>query len=83
MISELTVRENIQHSARVRLPSSWSNQEVSGFTQSVLDALDLAHVADVEVGDHLRRGVSGGQRKRTNIGMELGAAPVCSCSLCM
>jgi len=43
---------------------------------SVLDALDLSHVANTIVGDATRRGISGGQKKRTNIAMELAAAPV-------
>ena len=52
MISELTVRENIQHSASIRLPTSWSSKEVSQFTQAIVDALDLAHVADINVGKY-------------------------------
>lgn len=76
MIPELTVRENIHHSASIRLPSSWSRTEISRFTDAIIEALDLSHVADTVVGDAMKRGVSGGQKKRTNIGMELVAAPV-------
>jgi ABC-type multidrug transport system ATPase subunit len=70
-------RENITHSAKIRLPRSWNSEEVSKFIESVLDALDLSHIAETVVGDYTRRGISGGQRKRTNIGMELVSAPVC------
>ncbi len=31
----------------------------------------LAHVKNTPIGDETRRGVSGGQRKRVNIGMEM------------
>ncbi|KAJ3278138.1 hypothetical protein HDU79_001839, partial [Rhizoclosmatium sp. JEL0117] len=36
----------------------------------------LSHVADKRIGNVLQRGISGGQRKRVNIGMELAAAPL-------
>ena len=70
MLEELTVRENIEYSARIRLPRSWSRKEISKFVDAVLEALDLAHVAD-----NLIDRVSGGQRKRVNIGMELVTCP--------
>jgi ABC-type multidrug transport system ATPase subunit len=44
--------------------------------EAVLQALDLMHVCDTPVGDENMRGVSGGQRKRTNVGLELAAAPL-------
>ncbi|ORY50030.1 hypothetical protein BCR33DRAFT_847262 [Rhizoclosmatium globosum] len=55
---ELSVRENIRYSARVRLPNSWTNAEVDAHVEAILQAL---------------KGISGGQRKRVNIGMELAA----------
>jgi ABC-type multidrug transport system fused ATPase/permease subunit len=39
MLRELTVRENILHSARIRLPNNWSTVEVEGYVDSVLEAL--------------------------------------------
>ena len=33
----------------------------------------LEHVAHLQIGDHINRGISGGQRKRVNIGTELAA----------
>ncbi|KAJ3025743.1 UNVERIFIED_CONTAM: hypothetical protein HDU68_006733, partial [Siphonaria sp. JEL0065] len=76
MIEELTVRENIRYSARTRLPDSWSNREVEEHVEAILKALNLSHVADKRIGNVLERGISGGQRKRVNIGMELAAAPL-------
>ena len=71
MIAELTVRENIEHSARVRLPrSGWTNAAINAHVDAVIEVLGLtscAHTPSCRV--------SGGQRKRTNIGMELAAAP--------
>ncbi|KAI3631015.1 hypothetical protein MIR68_010505 [Amoeboaphelidium protococcarum] len=70
MLEELTVRENIAYSAKTRLPRSWSSAEVEKFVDEVLDALELSHVAN-----NMTSAVSGGQRKRVNIGMELATAP--------
>ncbi|KAJ3023290.1 UNVERIFIED_CONTAM: hypothetical protein HDU68_008692 [Siphonaria sp. JEL0065] len=76
MIEELTVRENIRYSARTRLPDSWTNKEVDEHVDAILKALNLSHVAHKRIGNVLERGISGGQRKRVNIGMELAAAPL-------
>ncbi|KAI9335097.1 hypothetical protein BDR26DRAFT_805095 [Obelidium mucronatum] len=76
MIEELTVKENIWYSARTRLPGSWSNKDVDEHVENILKALNLSHVAHKRIGNVLERGISGGQRKRVNIGMELAAAPL-------
>lgn len=71
MLRELTVRENIEHSARVRLPrSGWTDAQVTAHVDAVIQVLGLASCADTPSSR-----VSGGQRKRTNIGIELAAAP--------
>ncbi|KAJ3110662.1 hypothetical protein HDU96_006373 [Phlyctochytrium bullatum] len=76
MLRELTVRENVYHSARCRLPQTWGKKEVEACVDAVLEALGLAHVKHTEIGDEMTRGVSGGQRKRVNIGMELASTPL-------
>ncbi|KAJ3354135.1 hypothetical protein HDU83_005741 [Entophlyctis luteolus] len=76
MIPELTVRENLMYSARVRLPQSWSNKDVEDHVDALLKALNLSHVANSRIGSTLERGISGGQKKRVNIGLELAAAPL-------
>ncbi|KAJ3199805.1 hypothetical protein HDU67_002545, partial [Dinochytrium kinnereticum] len=73
MHRELTVRENILYSARIRLPSSWTEEMTTRHTENVIEALSLAHVKHSPIGDELTRGISGGQRKRVNVGMELAA----------
>ncbi|KAJ3020129.1 UNVERIFIED_CONTAM: hypothetical protein HDU68_010330 [Siphonaria sp. JEL0065] len=76
MINDLTVRENVLHSARVRLPRSWTSTQINNHVDNVLRALNLSHVANSCIGDETTRGISGGQRKRVNIAMELAAAPL-------
>ncbi|KAI9337953.1 hypothetical protein BDR26DRAFT_803813 [Obelidium mucronatum] len=76
MLQELTVRENVLHSARVRLPRSWNEKKIQSHVDNVLLTLKLSHVAHSVIGDETTRGISGGQRKRVNIAMELAAAPL-------
>ncbi|KAF2480385.1 hypothetical protein BDY17DRAFT_336481 [Neohortaea acidophila] len=73
---ELTVRENILHSARCRLPSRWTDTAIQEHVDSLIACLQLTHVQHKRVGDERKPVISGGQRKRVNIGMELVAAPM-------
>ncbi|CAG5929446.1 unnamed protein product [Menidia menidia] len=71
VMGTLTVRENFSFSAALRLPSSISQQEKEQKVNRLIQELGLGKVADSKVGTQLIRGISGGERKRTNIGMEL------------
>lgn len=76
MLRELSVLEVISHSAKIRLPAGWLSTEVSEYVNTVIDVLGLSHVEHTLIGDETTRGISGGQRKRVNIGIELAAAPL-------
>ena len=76
MLRELTVRENIRYSATVRLPRTWTQKQIDVYVDAVINTLGLTHVQHMQIGDEIKRGISGGQRKRVNIGMELSAAPL-------
>ena len=76
VLPELTVYENISHSARIRLPRSWSESAIEAHINAVIDCLDLSHVRNSMVGTVGKAILSGGQRKRVSIGMELAAAPM-------
>uniref|UniRef100_A0A8C8I1T6 ABC transporter domain-containing protein n=1 Tax=Oncorhynchus tshawytscha TaxID=74940 RepID=A0A8C8I1T6_ONCTS len=71
VMGTLTVRENFRFSAALRLPSSISQKEKEDKVNRLITELGLTKVADSRVGTQLIRGISGGERKRTNIGMEL------------
>uniref|UniRef100_A0A8C4XZK0 ABC transporter domain-containing protein n=1 Tax=Gopherus evgoodei TaxID=1825980 RepID=A0A8C4XZK0_9SAUR len=75
VMGTLTVRENLLFSAALRLPSSISFKEKEERVSQIITELGLSKVADAKVGTELIRGVSGGERKRTNIGMELITEP--------
>ncbi|KAJ3117487.1 hypothetical protein HDU96_006581 [Phlyctochytrium bullatum] len=76
MLRELTVREVLLHSGRVRLPPTWTEAEVEEHVDNVIGILGLGYVSDSIIGDERDRGVSGGQRKRVNVGIELAAVPL-------
>uniref|UniRef100_A0A8C9ZTE0 ATP-binding cassette, sub-family G (WHITE), member 2a n=1 Tax=Sander lucioperca TaxID=283035 RepID=A0A8C9ZTE0_SANLU len=71
VMGTLTVRENLTFSAALRLPTAISQEEKKQKVEKLIQELGLGRVADSKVGTQLIRGISGGERKRTNIGMEL------------
>ncbi|KAG9480411.1 broad substrate specificity ATP-binding cassette transporter ABCG2 isoform X2 [Eleutherodactylus coqui] len=75
VMGTLTVRENLQFSAALRLPRSLKQKEKDERINQIIKELGLTKVANSKVGTELIRGVSGGERKRTNIGMELITDP--------
>jgi ABC-type multidrug transport system ATPase subunit len=72
---ELTVREQIQFSARLRGHVGLSEGRIQRITEDVLNVMQIDHVQNSIVGGVEQRGISGGQRKRVNIGLELAAEP--------
>ncbi|KAJ2998824.1 hypothetical protein NUW58_g204 [Xylaria curta] len=76
VLPELTVYENILHSARIRLSRTWASADIKAHVDSVIDCLELSHVRNSRVGSVGKPIISGGQRKRVSIGMELAAAPM-------
>ena len=75
MHRDLTVKETLVFQARLRLPASWSAVEVHDVVNDVIASLGLFDVRHMKIGDENIRGISGGQRKRVNIGMELVSRP--------
>jgi len=68
---DLTVEESLRYAARLRLSADVSAEELEGEVDRVLNELDIATIRGSRIGDALRRGISGGQRKRVNLGQEL------------
>jgi ABC-type multidrug transport system ATPase subunit/pSer/pThr/pTyr-binding forkhead associated (FHA) protein len=73
---ELTVWEAVRYSAKFRLPPDYSEEEIDRRVQTTLAQLGLENVAHLEIGKPERKILSGGQRKRVNIAMELVTDPV-------
>ena len=62
-------------SANVRLASSKSVGERTSLVNRILSDLHLERCADSRVGTHFIRGISGGEKRRACIGMELVLSP--------
>ncbi|KAH1168454.1 hypothetical protein KIL84_003937 [Mauremys mutica] len=76
LMGTLTVRENLQFSASLRLPQSRNSEaEKQLKVNAVIQELGLQECADTKIGTEFLRGVSGGEKKRCSIGMELITAP--------
>ena len=75
--AELTVRENLIYTGKFLLPRGTPTREIAELADETLASLGLSRVANSLVGDVKRRGVSGGEKKRVNIGLELMKRPSC------
>src|SRR5205085_10466484 len=64
------------YSARLRLPRDFSDADVHRRIRTVLEQLELRGIEDVLVGSPEKKGISGGQRKRVNLAMELMTDPL-------
>jgi len=74
LLEELTVFENLWFSARLCL-SDLSKSEIKQRIDHLLQQLDLLEIAHLKVGSTLNKLISGGQRKRVNIALELMREP--------
>jgi ABC-type multidrug transport system ATPase subunit len=74
LIEELTVFQNLWYTARFCF-DGFSPQEIEKRVNDVLRELDLTDIKDIEVGSPIRKTISGGQRKRLNIALELIREP--------
>ena len=77
---ELTVRETLYYQARLRLPQDVSAREINQSIDRLCEQLGLykpggLDVRDVIVGSPERKGLSGGQRKRLSLAIELLTDP--------
>jgi len=73
----LTVYETLYFSARLRLPAALPDKIVHLRVMMVLKLLGLTHVRDTVVGDAMIRGISGGEKRRVGMGVEMCAGHSC------
>jgi len=74
LIEDLTVFENLYYSARLCF-GHYSKEKIAELVEKVLLNLGLSEIRDLKVGSPLQKTISGGQRKRLNIGLELLREP--------
>jgi ABC-type multidrug transport system ATPase subunit/uncharacterized tellurite resistance protein B-like protein len=74
LIEDLTVFENLYYSARLCF-GHYTRQQHAELVERVLLSLGLSEIRNLKVGSPLEKTISGGQRKRLNIGLELLREP--------
>lgn len=73
---ELTVFEAVRYSAKFRLPPDYSEEEIDARVEQTIKDLGLEGVKNLQIGRPEKKILSGGQRKRVNIALELVTDPV-------
>jgi ABC-type multidrug transport system ATPase subunit len=74
LIEELTVYQNLYYNAKLCF-NDYNEEEIKRTVNKVLEDLDLKVTSDLIVGSPLKKTISGGQRKRLNIALELIREP--------
>ncbi|MCE2859539.1 MAG: ABC transporter permease, partial [Oxalobacteraceae bacterium] len=73
---DLTVHQAFYFSARMRLPPDTTDLEIEQRISQTLEELNLVDQKDQLIGSVENKVLSGGQRKRVNLGVELVSDPV-------
>jgi ABC transport system ATP-binding/permease protein len=74
LIEELTVFDNLYYNAKLCF-DNYSKEELVNAVDNMLHNLGLYEIKDIQVGSPLNKKISGGQRKRLNIALELIREP--------
>ena len=74
LLEDLTVKQNLYYNAKLCL-DDYDEAQLNEVVDQVLHDLDLFEIRDLKVGKPLNKVISGGQRKRVNIGLELIREP--------
>lgn len=75
MLGTLTVRETVSYSAHLRLPNNLTKEEVRDIVEGTIMEMGLQECADSVIGNWHLRGISGGEKKRLSIALEIITMP--------
>ena len=75
LIPTLTVRETLTYAAELRLPPPTTRAERSRVVEAVILELGLKECAKTRIGNNVHKGCSGGEKRRTSLGVQLLANP--------
>lgn len=76
LFHNLTVAETLYFYAELRLPRNFSKEERAERVDAVINELSLKKCKDTKIGNARVRGISGGERKRVSIAVEILRGPV-------
>lgn len=74
--AQLTVYEALYYTAKLRLPADTTDRQIDERIRKVLESVGLLDQIHEEIGDAVKKTLSGGQRKRVNLAMELLSDPM-------
>ena len=75
LLPYLTVRETLRFSAGLRLPNTFTKEEKLQKADEVLDKMGLRDCAETLVGGELKKGISGGEKRRVSIAIQVLTEP--------
>ncbi|KAI4204700.1 MAG: hypothetical protein LQ350_001015 [Teloschistes chrysophthalmus] len=75
LIPTLTVRETLRYAAELRLPPPTTPEERRRVVEDVILELGLKECANTRVGNNIHKGCSGGEKRRTSLGVQMLANP--------
>ena len=73
--AELTVFETLSYAANLRLPKGYSKDQRLDRVEEVMLLMGIAYCRGTIIGDTRRKGISGGERKRVCVAVELLTKP--------
>lgn len=74
LVEELSVYENLYFNAKLCF-NDFSEEKIAHIIDNTVENFDLVEARDLKVGDPINKVLSGGQRKRLNIALELMREP--------
>ena len=73
LVNVLTPRELLEFACRMR--TAYDESQIQTTVNNIIERLGLGACSDTQIGGWMKRGISGGERKRTSIGYELITEP--------
>lgn len=71
MMSTMTVKEYLMMNAQLRLPELMPRSEKEHRVRQVMRELGIEHLAQRQIGSNIKKGLSGGEKRRVALGAEL------------
>ncbi|KAG8646647.1 ABC transporter G family member 15 [Manihot esculenta] len=75
LLGTLSVTETLTYSAKLRLPAKYTKNEIKTVVEDTMMKMGLQDCADKKIGNWHLRGISGGEKRRLSISLEILTQP--------
>lgn len=75
LLGTLSVTETLTYSAKLRLPAKFTKNEIKTVVENTIMKMGLQDCADKKIGNWHLRGISGGEKRRLSISLEILTQP--------